>query len=256
MLLQHPARRRRRTPLPLRRHRRRPHAGRARRLARPALGARHRAWRPTSTAGRTLLPRQGAVHRLVVRNGDPAEAHPSKPWKACQDFREFALQSVADLDADLVVVSTSMPDQGRVHRPRLRQQPEGHGRALQAGLPHALPQLRQATDGRVVLLRDVPARKPKSDPLTASASRATPLRDCLSPQDIQTGRVKLIDASVPAARRPEHVQVADPTSWLLLDGDCPASVGKACSPTATPRTSPCRSPKRMSGALADVLGLR
>ncbi len=163
-----------------------------------------------------------------VANGDPAQERPAAPWAACQQFREFSVQAVADLDPDLVVVSTSIPTRGVFTDDGYRTGQADLVVPYRQGFRELFDRLRAVTDARIVLLRDIPARRPGTDPLTCFGSQHT-LRDCLSPQDSQAGRVKLVDASVAAARA-AGVRVVDPTGYFCWDGDCPAALRSGLLP--------------------------
>lgn len=190
----------------------------------------------------------------VVANGDPAEAHPTKPWAACQDFRDFAIATVDDLDADLVIVSTSTPTKGVFTDHGYVTDPHGLIAPYKAGFRTLFTRLRQGTDGRIMLLRDVPARKPKSDPLPCFRTRGNDLGDCLSPQDSQATRVALVDASVAAARA-AGVTVVDPTRFFCWDGVCPASIGTGLLPYRNTSHITVDYSAHLAGALAEVLDL-
>ncbi|CAN5625113.1 hypothetical protein BH11ACT8_BH11ACT8_19500 [soil metagenome] len=191
----------------------------------------------------------------MVANGDPAQAHPTEPWAACQDFRDFAVQSVKDLQADLVIISTSIPTKGVfTDKGYIRNQKQMVGPYKQ-GFRKLFHQLKQVTDGRIVRLRDVPGRKPKSDPLNCFRKRGNTLRDCLSPEKSQAGRVRLVDASVQVAKA-SGVHVADPTSFFCWDGVCPAAVGKGLLPYRNTGHITVDYSKRLTGAIAQLVRMK
>lgn len=191
----------------------------------------------------------------VVANGDPDEARPTKPWAACQDFRDFAIRSVDELDADLVIVSTSTPTKGVFTDDGYVNNQKDLVAPFKAGFRTLFKRLRQGTDGRLVLLRDVPARKAKTDPLNCFRKRGNDLGDCLSPENSQAGRMRLVDASVAAAKAAD-VAVVDPTSFFCWDGECPALVGKGMLPYRNTSHITVDYSARLSGALAELLRLK
>ena len=109
----------------------------------------------------------------IVRNGDPAEARPSKPWRACRDFREWTLEVIADVEPDLVVVSTSTPTKGVFTRRGYVNTPEQIVAPYKQGFRKLFGRLGKVTDARLVMLRDVPARRVKSDPVPCFGVRST-----------------------------------------------------------------------------------
>ena len=191
----------------------------------------------------------------VVANGDPDEARPREPWAACQDFRDFAIQTVDDLDADLVIVSTSTPTKGVFTDDGYVDNQTDMVAPFKKGFRTLFNRLRQGTDGRIVLLRDIPARKAKSDPLPCFRKAGNTLRDCLSPQNSQEGRVRLVDASVAVAKS-AGISVVDPTPFFCWDGVCPASVRNGLLPYRNTSHITVNYSAHLTGALAEVLQLK
>lgn len=191
----------------------------------------------------------------VVANGDPDKARPTEPWAACQDFRDFAIQSVDDLDPDLVIVSTSTPTKGVFTDDGYVNNQKDMVAPFKAGFRTLFRRLHAGTDGRVVLLRDVPARKAKTDPLSCFRKKGNDLGDCLSPENSQAGRVKLVDASVAAAKASD-VTVVDPTSFFCWDGVCPASVGNGLLPYRNTSHITVDYSAHLSEALTELLKLK
>ena len=139
-------------------------------------------------------------------------------YTACTDFREWALEQVAELQPDVVVVATNVseslledgaPVTDRATRDRL----------VRAGFDELFDRLAPIA-GRTVLLRDVPELD-ESPEVCLSTGRPD-LGDCLlSPTEDAT---RVADISVASARA-RDLAVIDPTPWLCWDSSCPAVIG-------------------------------
>ncbi|NPC95736.1 acyltransferase family protein [Nocardioides sp. zg-DK7169] len=139
-------------------------------------------------------------------------------YAGCTTFREWALEQIAELEPDLVVVATNvseslLDDGAPVEDPAQRD------RLVRDGFDELFDRLAPIA-GRTVLLRDVPELD-ESPEVCLSTGRPH-LGDCLlSPTSDAT---RMADISVASAE--EHrVPVVDPTPWLCWDGSCPAVIG-------------------------------
>ncbi|WP_232677502.1 acyltransferase family protein [Nocardioides sp. R-C-SC26] len=160
---------------------------------------------------------------LVISDADPQT--PMAPWDECQDFRDWAVDQIADLDPALVVVSTSGPnpvifaDDGEQvrqdHPDRVRLTEEGFARIFERLVPLA---------DRVVLLRDAP--KNPGDPGDCLTTGDPDLGDCmfdpLPSQEVDS------DASVRAAET-VGIDYVSPVPWLCWQDECPVVIGDTLS---------------------------
>ncbi|WP_323794205.1 SGNH hydrolase domain-containing protein, partial [Nocardioides sp.] len=145
----------------------------------------------------------------------------NEPWVACSDFRDWAIDQVAEIDPALTVVSTSGPnaiiytDDGR----RLRQVDPDRSAVTQQGFEDLFARLEPHTD-RLVLLRDIP--KSDDDPGTCLTQGEADLATCLfTPIDLQEADS---EASVAAAEA-AGVEFIDPTPWVCWNDQCPVVIG-------------------------------
>lgn len=162
----------------------------------------------------------------IVNNGDPAVAHPTARWAACHDFRNWALKTIADLRPDVVIVSTSVPTRGLFTTRGFVLDPRNMLGPYALGFRKLWHRLHAATDARLVLLRDIPARAPGTSPDSCFGQPRATQTTCLSPQHSAAlePRVRLVEAAVHTAER-AGVQVIDPTPWFCWHGECPAVIG-------------------------------
>ncbi|MGA8258082.1 MAG: SGNH hydrolase domain-containing protein [Nocardioides sp.] len=189
----------------------------------------------------------------IVRNGDPAEARPRAPWVACQAFRDWTLDVIADLDPDVVIVSTSTPTKGVFTKKGYADTPEGIVGPYRDGFRKLFRRIAKVTDARRVMLRDVPARRVKSDPIPCFRPRDHTLRDCLSPRDVQQSRVMMVTAGVEAARN-AGAEIVDPTPLFCWRKLCPVAVGQLLPYRNTSHITT-EYARHVSGALARLLRL-
>ena len=147
------------------------------------------------------------------------------PWTECSDWRDWAFDQIADIDPDLVVVSTSGPnptiftdDGGQVGQDdpdRADVVREGYAETFRRLAPLA---------GRVALLRDVP--KNERDPGECLSSGSSDLGDCLfTPLASQEADS---DLSIEAAKQ-TGADVVNPTRWICWQDECPAVIGSTIS---------------------------
>lgn len=191
----------------------------------------------------------------IVKNGDPDEARPTEPWKACQDFRDWTISAIADLQPKVVIVSTSTPTKGVFTDAGYSTDPRKNLKPYRAGFTKLFGKIADVSDARIVLLRDVPARKPGTDPEKCWKRRGNDLGDCLSPVDSQRTRVALIDASVDAAKR-AGVQVSDPTRFFCARGVCPVVLPNGVLPYRNVSHITATYARRLAEPLAKILKLR
>ena len=170
-----------------------------------------------------------ACTAALVANGDPKQKRPTEPWAACVDFRDWALRQVARLQPELVVISTSVPAGGVFTSDGYADSPGEIAGPYRKGFHRLFSRLARTTDAQVVLLRDVPARAPGTQPDRCYRERGNRMRDCLSPRDAQRSRAELVRASVQVAHR-RDVQVADPTGFFCWRKQCPVALTSGMLP--------------------------
>ncbi|GCD92167.1 acyltransferase family protein [Nocardioides sp. LS1] len=171
--------------------------------------ARHDGWKAYY-----LVKPQCTAARVTV--GDLEEG---KPWADCDEFHDWVLQQVANLDPDLVVVASSPPVNGVWVDGNHLLEEGAVSHVLTAGYDDLFDRLTDLAP-HVALIRDVP--KSPEDPATCLTTGDPDLGDCLfRPLD----RSRTLGA-VPVRRARAHgVEVTDPTRWLCWDGSCPIVVG-------------------------------
>ncbi|HEX5087962.1 MAG TPA: acyltransferase family protein [Nocardioides sp.] len=148
------------------------------------------------------------------------ELVPGSPlWPECDDFRSWALDQIAELHPDLVVVSSSGPNPVLYDQDGNRIPKEGVPAAVHDGYVDLFDRL-SASSQRAVLLRDVP--KSEDLPDECLTKKGNDLGDCLFtplPASVE-------DADISeAAARSTGTEVVDPTRWLCWDGSCPTVIG-------------------------------
>jgi hypothetical protein len=148
------------------------------------------------------------------------ELVPGSPlWPECDDFRSWALDQIATLDPDLVVVASSGPNPVLYDDEGNKIPREGVDAAVGDGYVDLFTQL-STTAQRTVLLRDVP--KSEDLPDECLTEKGNDLGDCLFTP--LPASVNDADISVAAAES-TGTEVVDPTKWICWDGSCPAVVG-------------------------------
>ena len=190
----------------------------------------------------------------IVANGDPAQARPTAPWAACQKFREWALEVTQQLDPDVVIISTSTPTKGVFTSEGFKNTPESILGPYREGTRKLVTRLADTTDARIVMLRDVPARKIGTDPEPCFKKASNDQGDCLSPRDVQESRVRLISASVRAAKG-AGAQIADPTLFFCWHGQCPVVVGPGLLPYRNTSHITVEYSRHLAPALGELLQL-
>ena len=148
------------------------------------------------------------------------ELEPGSPlWQECDDFRSWALDQVAELDPDLVVVSSSGPNPVLYDEAGERIPKDGVDAATRDGYVDLFTQL-SSTAQRTVLLRDVPKSEELPDECLTEAGHD--LGDCLFTP--LAASVVDADISVDAAEA-TGTEVVDPTRWVCWQDQCPAVIG-------------------------------
>ncbi|CAN5452909.1 acyltransferase family protein [soil metagenome] len=169
------------------------------------------------------------------------------PWQACSDFRDWALDQIAELRPDLTVISTSGPnaiiytDDGR----RLRQVDPDRPAVVQQGFVDTFDKILPVTS-RLVLLRDIP--KADHDPGPCLTQGDADLGTCLF-TPIKTQELDS-QASVDAAIQAD-VEHIDPTKWVCWQKQCPVVIGDVLPYRDRGHLS-----AEYAGDLADDLGRR
>jgi peptidoglycan/LPS O-acetylase OafA/YrhL len=148
------------------------------------------------------------------------ELVPGSPlWPECDDFRSWALDQIATLDPDLVVVASSGPNPVLYDDSGTRIPKDGIDAAARDGYVDLFTQL-STTAQRAVLLRDVP--KSEDLPDECLTKQGNDLGDCLFTP--LPASVNDADLSEQAAGQ-TGTDVVDPTKWICWDGSCPTVIG-------------------------------
>ncbi|MCX6401956.1 MAG: acyltransferase family protein [Propionibacteriales bacterium] len=177
------------------------------------IGDSHaRAWGPTLSV---IGAEHGYAVYQFVYSGCPANtvtrADPEDggTWDECADFKDWALQQVAELNPALVVVANNA-----YRSPTMLNGNQERGLAEELGL------LRDASQ-RVVMLGNVP--KLERSPGVCLSRRDADLGDCLFPPLAATvkGQHRLRDAAEGAG-----VKFVDVQRWFCADGQCPPVIGR------------------------------
>ena len=148
------------------------------------------------------------------------ELVPGSPaWPECDDFREWALDEIATLDPDLVVVSSSGPNPVLYDDSGARIPAEGEEDATRAGYVDLFNRLAEISD-RALLLRDVP--KAQAEPDTCLTTGNPDLGDCMFKPLAASVRDADISEEAAAAAGTE---IVDPTKWLCWENQCPVVIG-------------------------------
>ncbi|HET6939105.1 MAG TPA: acyltransferase family protein, partial [Nocardioides sp.] len=148
------------------------------------------------------------------------ELVPGSPeWPECDDFRSWALDQIASLDPDLVVVASSGPNPVLYDKDGSRIPKAGVPVAVKDGYVDLFQQLSTSAQ-HTVLLRDVP--KSEDLPDECLTRKGNDLGDCL----FKPLAASVDDADISeSAAQSTGTQVVDPTSWICWDGSCPAVIG-------------------------------
>ena len=148
------------------------------------------------------------------------ELVPGSPlWPECDDFRSWALDQIATLDPDLVVVASSGPNPVLYDQHGTKIPQDGIDAAARDGYIDLFTRL-STTARRAVLLRDVP--KSEELPDECLTKKGNDLGDCLFTP--LAASVNDADLSVQAAEQ-TGTAVVDPTKWICWDGSCPTVIG-------------------------------
>jgi peptidoglycan/LPS O-acetylase OafA/YrhL len=151
---------------------------------------------------------------------DPGQLGTGEPWPECEDFHDWVVDQVAELDPDLMVVATSPPPTGVYDdEGRLLTDNTEIAENVAVGFDDMFAAYLPLVD-RMVLLSDVP-RLPE-EPGACLAKRDADLGDCMFPPTPWSERNRLI--SEDAASR-AGVPWVNPSPWLCADDLCPVVVG-------------------------------
>jgi hypothetical protein len=153
----------------------------------------------------------------LVRVGELVPGSPV--WPECDDFRAWALDQIATLHPDLVVVSSSGPNPVLYDASGARIPADGEEDATRAGYVDLFNRLAGTSD-RAVLLRDVP--KSEEEPDTCLTTGDPDLGDCMFTP--LAASVRDADISEEAAAT-TGTEVVDPTKWLCWEDQCPVVIG-------------------------------
>jgi peptidoglycan/LPS O-acetylase OafA/YrhL len=180
-----------------------------------------------------------------------ADPDADRPWAACEDFKDWVLQQVDDLDPAVVVVATSAvspvidPEGDAVG---MTQDQERFRRLVARGFREQVRLLAPLTP-RLVVLGDVP--KLPREPGVCLSSGDVDLGDCLfAPGPVMAS----IQRSFGRAVEGVGGQFVDAQRWFCWDGECPSVVGR----TITMRDSEHITPEyaeQLAPSLASGLGL-
>jgi peptidoglycan/LPS O-acetylase OafA/YrhL len=144
-------------------------------------------------------------------------------WDACEDFKDWAQETIASLHPDLLVVSTSAgvvidPETGDVTSPA--SDPDRYAALLEEGWTSLFTDLATSAD-RVVLVGNTP-KLPREPGVCLSQGRPD-LGECAFP----AGRQFREEAGLSfAAAAAAGVDSVDAAPWFCADGICPAVVGR------------------------------
>jgi hypothetical protein len=136
------------------------------------------------------------------------------PFTDCNDFQDWVMDQVKQLDPDLVVVASSPPVNGVFDGNKRVTSVNDIIPLLRGGYDDLFLQLSQYAD-QVALIRDVP--KSPDDPATCLSSGSPSLGDCMF-EPVERSTV-LGDVAVDSAH----------ASWLCYQGECPIVIGGTLS---------------------------
>jgi len=166
----------------------------------------------------------------MVEVGDPRDARPTQPWAACSDFHDWAMDQVAEIDPDVVVVSTSPPVNGIFTAKGFTRDAGLEAQPYRNGFEALFGQIADATsEARTVLLEDIPVRAAGTEAEVCLTKAGNTQADCLSAEDADARTVALTAASVRAADA-AGVEAVDPTPLVCWDGSCPVVVDDGLIP--------------------------
>ncbi|MDN4173718.1 acyltransferase family protein [Nocardioides sp. SOB77] len=169
------------------------------------------------TAYYLVMSQCTAAHVVV------APVDEERPFTECTDFHDWVGEQVAELQPDLVVVTSSPPVNGVYEGDQRYEALDRVTPLLAAGYDDLFADLGRAAD-RVVLLRDVP--KSSYDPGTCLTTGSPSLADCTF-VPVERSR-RLGDVAVTSARL-AGAEVVDPTPWLCWQDLCPVVIGGTLS---------------------------
>lgn len=172
------------------------------------------------------------------------------PKQACEDFKQWADETIADLSPDVTVIATSY---GRVYKPGTDTVIGlGRGRefmrVLEGGYQERMEQVR-AMSGETFLLANTP-RLPRHTGVCLSEEGAD-LGDCAWPPGETFEQVARTQAR---AARAAGVEVIDAQPWFCADGLCPSVIGRYITLRDAEHVTPDYA-RALARPLAEAMGL-
>lgn len=173
-----------------------------------------------------------------------------RPWEDCEDFKDWAVQQVAELTPDMVVVATSAvspilaPDGQAVNL----ADPDEFRDLVRAGLADELSQLEPLTD-RLVVLGNTP-KLPREPGVCMSEGGAT-LGDCL----FKRGPLRhSIQMDFQRVARDQGVPFVNASPWFCYRTMCPPVIGRTIAMRDSEHVTP-EYAVELAGPLARQLGV-
>ncbi|MFS3129412.1 acyltransferase family protein [Nocardioides sp. Bht2] len=172
-----------------------------------------------------------------------------RPNTGCVEFRDWAADQIAEIQPELLVMSTSAPVGG------LRG-PDGEHLTANAdtrpvvkqGYVEALKRLKTRAE-RTVFLLDIP--RVITDPATCLGSARATLSSCLLETQENHGRMQ---SDQRKAAREAGVESAETQQWFCVDGRCPTVVGDLVAYRDSSHMTN-EYARHLAGSLAEELGL-
>ncbi len=179
------------------------------------------------------------------------ERSTGRAWEGCEDFKDWAQQTIADLAPELVVVSTSA---GRVQDPETGDTVAGspelqrYHQLLRQGWSELFEQLDEVAD-EVAVVGNTP-KLPRETGVCLSLGRPD-LGDCA----FEPGPYAEREAATSfAAARDAGVGFVDAERWFCSDGICPSVVGDFITMRDSEHMTPDYA-RWLAPAVAEALGL-
>lgn len=145
-----------------------------------------------------------------------------KPWPECAGWREWAIDQVADLEPDAVVVAGHhyVNIEGRGGR-LIPEDTRAYDKAFAAGMRKLGRRLGESTD-QVVLMGDLAARPSKKRPTICLEANDMRLKPCENRLDKRTRAMNARDRKAALA---VGARFYDPNRLICLDRRCPVAAG-------------------------------
>ncbi|WP_232680466.1 acyltransferase family protein [Nocardioides sp. R-C-SC26] len=150
---------------------------------------------------------------------DPGQLGTGDPWPECEEFHDWVVEQVSDIQPDLMIFAMTPPPTGVYDGDVYYDKKQDVSAVLEGGYDAMYSAYAPYVD-EMVLLTDVP-RLP-SEPGTCLAERDATLGDCMFPPTEWSEEMRVL--SEDAARR-NGVEAIDPTPWLCADDLCPVVIG-------------------------------